>query len=67
MATIAPNTAGVLTTSVAGRATITPYVRFGDAFAVTCLFGAALALTSRQLKAVWRRHPTPVPATRLAS
>jgi len=67
MATIAPNTAGVITTSVAGRTTITPYVRFGDAFAFACLCGAALALTSRQLGALWRRRPHPVPATRLAS
>jgi apolipoprotein N-acyltransferase len=67
MATIEPNTAGVLTISVAGRTTVTPYVRFGDVFAFTCLFGAALALTSRQLKALWRRRPHPVPATRIAS
>jgi apolipoprotein N-acyltransferase len=67
LATIEPNTSGVITTSVAGRATLTPYVRLGDAFAFTCLFVAGLALAWRPARSLWRRHPTPVPATRLAS
>jgi apolipoprotein N-acyltransferase len=67
IATIAPNTSGVITTSVAGRATLTPYVRLGDTFAFSCLFAATLALAWRPVRAFWRRHPTPVPATRLAS
>jgi len=50
-----PGTAGVLTTRVAGRRTLTPYVRFGDLFAFGCasIAAAALAGQPRRLKQRW--------------
>jgi apolipoprotein N-acyltransferase len=50
-----PGTGGVLTASVAGRTALTPYVRFGDAFAFFCLAAtAALALSRRTVRVA---HP----------
>ena len=58
-----PGTAGVLTTPVVGRRTLTPYVRLGDLFALACAGIAAAALVGqpRQL-AQRRRSPPRVPA-----
>jgi apolipoprotein N-acyltransferase len=42
VATQPPDTAGVVTASVTGCRTVTPYVRFGDLFALVC---AAIAGT----------------------
>ena len=59
-----PNTSGVVTTSVAGRTGLTPYVRFGDAFAFSCIAAAAAALLSR--RTIHFSHPRriAVPAPR---
>jgi apolipoprotein N-acyltransferase len=53
--TLGPRTAGVLTASVAGRGTITPYVRFGDTFAVVCLAVAAASIFGRRAALAGRR------------
>ncbi len=45
---IAPGATGALTAAVAGRTTVTPYVRFGDLFAILCTLSAALALVARR-------------------
>jgi apolipoprotein N-acyltransferase len=72
--TLPPRRAGTLTTAVAGRAEITPYVRFGDMFAVGCVLGACFALArhrertsaaslaSGPISAVVRRSPSPAQA-----
>jgi apolipoprotein N-acyltransferase len=41
---VAPGTAGLATAAVAGRSDLTPYVRFGDAFAAACALVALVAL-----------------------
>ncbi len=53
---LAPGTVGAATASVAGRATLTPYVRVGDAFAGGCT-AFAVALAAIELR---RRRPTRV-------
>jgi len=45
---LGPGAAGLIRTSVAGRDTITPYVRLGDAFAFGCMLLAASALYRRR-------------------
>jgi apolipoprotein N-acyltransferase len=64
---LATGTAGVLAMPVDGRRDLTPYVRFGDAFAFGCALVVAVALGSRRLLA-WRRraalaHPRLDPLT----
>jgi len=56
-----PGATGVLRTKVAGRTTLTPYVRLGDLFAFVCagVAGAALLRRPSQLA---RRRPSPVHA-----
>ena len=51
-----PHTAGTLVANVAGRTTITPYVRMGDAFAVACVLIAGLALLGGRVVAI-QRYP----------
>ena len=53
---LAPHTAGVVLAHVAGRNTLTPYMRLGDAFAFGCMFAAGLALASRTPGLSWRRR-----------
>jgi len=42
---LGPGATGSVTAAVAGRTAITPYVRFGDAFAFVCVLAAAGALS----------------------
>jgi len=46
--TLPARTAGVLTTSVAGRSMLTAYVRFGDVFAFACAAAAGFAVYGRR-------------------
>lgn len=56
-------TAGALTVAVAGRGGLTPYVRFGDVFAIACALAAAAALwVVRPLAARQRKRFVAVPA-----
>ncbi len=62
--TLPAQRAGVLMAGVAGRRTLTPYVRLGDAFAFACAAAAAAALVARRRQAPWRRPalaPVPLP------
>ena len=52
VSTLAPGVTGVLTTSVAGRNAVTPYVRIGDTFAFACLLAAVSALLARRAAVV---------------
>jgi len=56
-----PGTTGVLRTKVAGRTTLTPYVRLGDLFAFVCAGVAGAALLRRPSQLV-RRRPSPLHA-----
>ncbi|HJQ84769.1 MAG TPA: apolipoprotein N-acyltransferase [Candidatus Binatia bacterium] len=47
-----PGAAGTVSTSVAGRTAITPYVRMGDVFAFACVLAAVGALAGRRSAAV---------------
>lgn len=51
-----PGASGVLTASVAGRSTLTPYVCLGDAFGFACVLAAAAALGGRRA-ALFRSYP----------
>jgi apolipoprotein N-acyltransferase len=51
---LGPGTVGVLNVTVAGRNTITPYVRFGDIFAVGCAALGATVLRARRRAPAWR-------------
>ena len=65
---LGPGAAGVLNVSVAGRATITPYVRFGDVFAMGCGGLAAMALLARRRPQTWRpRALAPAPSNASAT
>jgi len=46
--TLAPGAIGTLAVPVAGRTRVTPYVRFGDTFALLCSLSAVLALGVRR-------------------
>jgi len=46
--TLAPGAIGTLAVPVAGRTRVTPYVRFGDAFALLCSLSTVLALGVRR-------------------
>ena len=46
--TLAPGAIGALAVPVAGRTRVTPYVRFGDTFALLCSLSATLALGVRR-------------------
>jgi len=59
--TLPPRSAGVITSSVAGRRMLTPYVRFGDVFAFACAAGAVLAIVGRRAPVV-RRYPSLAPS-----
>jgi apolipoprotein N-acyltransferase len=60
----APGTAGVVRAGVAGRRTVTPYVRFGDAFALACTGLVASWFLTRALARLRRRAPVGLaPAT----
>jgi apolipoprotein N-acyltransferase len=48
LATLPSHTPGVITTSVAGRSHLTPYVRFGDSFALLCVAISAIAVLPRR-------------------
>jgi len=49
-----PRTSGVLTAPVAARTTVTPYVYFGDAFALWCVLIAGLAVMGRYTASIHR-------------
>jgi apolipoprotein N-acyltransferase len=57
VASQAPNTAGVLSAGVTGWQTMTPYVRFGDLFALACALLAALRLLPFRARLAVRRPP----------
>ena len=57
-----PRTGGVLTGPVAARTTVTPYVHFGDAFALWCVLVAGLAIMTRYTASM-RRYARVVPAS----
>jgi apolipoprotein N-acyltransferase len=50
VATQAADTPGIVTAAVAGRTTLTPYVRLGDAFAVLCVLLAGMSLFPRRMR-----------------
>jgi apolipoprotein N-acyltransferase len=50
VATQAADTPGVVTAAVAGGTTLTPYVRFGDAFAVLCVLFVGASLLPRRMR-----------------
>ena len=52
-----PHQPGTVIASVAGRNTLTPYVRLGDAFAFGCALWAAAALAARRPTIAWHRRP----------
>lgn len=60
---LAPHTAGVVTSSVAGRSYLTPYVRLGDVFGLGCLGVAMAALVGRRRGLLWRRRHRFAPAS----
>ena len=60
---LGPGAAGVISTSVAGRNTMTPYVRLGDAFAFSCMLLAATGLYHRRRVNLVARPPILAPAT----
>jgi apolipoprotein N-acyltransferase len=64
VSSLGSNESGVLAAEVAGRRELTPYVRFGDAFAVACAIVSLAALAHRRLRLrVWStRRVRPVPA-----
>jgi apolipoprotein N-acyltransferase len=55
VASQAPDTAGVLRAGVAGGRAVTPYVRFGDLFALACTLLAALPLLPSPVRPATRR------------
>jgi apolipoprotein N-acyltransferase len=57
-----PGTTGTAVAAVAGRTDLTPYVRYGDAFALACALAAAAALGAPRLRAARRGRPL-TPAT----
>lgn len=59
--TLAPGTTGILAMKVAGRSTLTPYVRLGDLFGFLCVALAGVALL-RQPEHVAHRRPFAVHA-----
>ena len=61
-----PGATGVLRATVAGRTTLTPYVRLGDLFAFVCAGVAGAALLGRPSRLA-RRRPFPLHASPLKS
>jgi apolipoprotein N-acyltransferase len=53
--TLAPGTTGVLAAKVAGRSTLTPYVRWGDGFGFLCVVLAGMALLGQPGQLAHRR------------
>lgn len=51
-----PHAPGVITASVAGRSGLTPYVRYGDLFAVSCSLWAFGAVAVRRPRLAWRQR-----------
>ena len=68
LASLGPGQSGVVVAAVAGRRVLTPYVRFGDAFAFACA-GVAIAAVFRRLPgpAVRRLRLRPIPAASASS
>lgn len=56
-ASLAPDTSGVLIAGVRGERTTTPYVRFGDAFAVLCALVVCARLAHRPWRFALRQSP----------
>ena len=64
VASQAPDTAGVVTAGVRGIRAVTPYVRFGDLFALVCVLLSVLRLVRLPIGLGSRRpHPVEAPAT----
>jgi len=58
----APDTAGVITASVTGQRSLTPYVRIGDLFALVCVALVAAQLLGRSIGlAAWRERVLAAP------
>lgn len=57
-----PRTSGVLTGPIAARTAVTPYVHFGDAFALWCVLIAGLAVMTRHTASI-HRYPRALPAS----
>jgi apolipoprotein N-acyltransferase len=68
LASLGPGKSGVVVASVAGRRGLTPYVRFGDAFAFACA-GVAIAAVVRRLTVLTARRLRlrPAPAASVTS
>ena len=59
--TVAPGAVGALTGVVAARGELTPYVRFGDAFALLCILHIAALIATTLTSARTPRAPEAVP------
>ena len=62
--TLPSDEAGIVTAEVEGRRGLTPYVRFGDAFAAACALLSLLALARHAVGPLaWAPRPAVIPAT----
>ncbi len=62
LAAQAPDTAGIVTAGVSGIGTMTPYVRFGDVFAMACALVSLLRLVGLPVVTLRRRGLLEAPA-----